>query len=221
MSKSLSAQRGVVVTLPFTNRGTVVLASGKNTTQLAPSNWSRTAAQADLYELYRFTRLRFRIAMFLSSAAGANDELVVMSYFSGAIDAAPALQDVNENPISCLFAPNQTTKSEWVDVPAAMLKGSLNWYKAIAGTMDSWDEVQGTLCVASANASSSGSVVVELEGTVEFTSPADPGATPSEKARRHNMKEKERLLKLLASSNESVSRTPSTPGAKGRDKALP
>ncbi len=200
MSKSLSAkQRGVVVTQPFCARGSYALTTGQAKIFISPSVFPRVAAQADLYELYRFTQLRFRISTFAGFSSGVADELIIAAYFSGSIDSNPALADLNENIVSCLFPPNQTVKSEWVDVPKVMLKGPLPWYKAVAGTMETWDELQGVICIASANAGSSGSAIIELEGVVEFTSPADPGATPMERARRRDLKERERLLKLLAS----------------------
>ncbi len=205
MSKSLSAQRGTVVTQPFCSRVVQALISGKNQILLAPATFPRVLAQADLYELYRFTKLRFRIATFQSSAAGLPDENILLAYFSGPIDSTPAFTDLNENVVSTLFAANMHVKTDWVQVPGQMLRGPATWYKGIAGTMESWDEVQGTFALGSTNTSSTGTVIVELEGTVEFTSPADPGATPAERARRHNERDRERILRLLASSSDNTS----------------
>ncbi len=186
--------------MPFCMRASFPLTSGKYTILLAPASFPRVLAQADLYELYRFSKLRFRIATMVDGAGVSNNENVIAAYFSNAIDATPAFADLNENIISSLHAIGQTTKSDWVDVQHDVLKGALIWYKAIAGTMESYDEVQGNICLGSSNVSSTGSVICELEGTVEFTSPADPAATPADRARRNNEKERLRLLKLLSSS---------------------
>ncbi len=188
----MATKKSQIVTMPMVFRGVASLVSGKSTWTLAPATFPRVLAQADLYELYRFTSFRFRLLPPSSS------DLFVAGYYSGFIDSAPAFADVNENPISCMIATPVTEKTEWVHVPPNMLAGSLQWYKSIAGTVDTWDEVQGQVCFASSSGSSTGPVNFEFEGTVQFTSPADPGATPMERARKHQEKEKERILRLLS-----------------------
>ncbi len=235
----MSNNKRQITSVPFKSYLGILLATGKNSTVVAPINplSSRLAGIADEYQLYRMTKFRFRIHPVASTAVAG--ESIITAYIPNVIDATPAWVDLNENVNSAMIMAGTTTDASgtpsnsapqlcptnWVNVPRSVLRGSLEWYKAVPGTFATWDENQGVLCTASSVTSSTVGVFIEIDGICEFTGPADPGATPALRAAQR-LAERQRLLELLAMdpkqnvlTAEALGKSPGP--SQGRDKARP
>ncbi len=179
------------------------LVSGKGTVAVAPSSFTRVAALADNYALYRFTELRFRL---LPTSAGTNiTGAMGVGWLPGVTDTAPnstiALAECIQ---SCILSVRATVPTEWVRLTRSDLQGYEPWYKTVAGTPESADEVQGNLFLTGAGTDG---YALEVRGTVEFKVGVNTAFTPALKESR-DQRERERILRLLAFNNASVDSTP-------------
>jgi len=208
-----------IVRVPFRVLNQPVLASGVGGLLLQPTTQlsERLNAIADEYELYRFTQLKFRLHPV--APFSALYETMIAAYFPGQIDAAPTFGNMNESTHMVIMTAGQSTvgagmsvPTEWCNVPASVLKGSLAWYKATPGSMSTWDEQQGAFRFASSAGSSTALLNFEVQGVCEFTGAADPGATPAERQKRKLLAERARIMELLALKPETA--TPSGSGLK-------
>ena len=146
--------------------------------------------------MYRITAFKFRVM----PNGTSNTSIQAAGFYPGVTDNAPAtFNDICENVMSCLKAGNQTVPTEWISVPEVVLRGYVDWYKTVAGSIDAALERVGTLFVYDG---ASGAVLVEFRGTFEFKGPANTGATPAERQRRMLLEEKARMLKILSLTEE-------------------
>jgi hypothetical protein len=210
-------KKNQIITVPFCNRAVITLAAGKARINVNSLLSERLTAIADDFELFRVTKLRFRITGCLPGTGTSQPASAInMAYYSGVVDATPNFGGLNDSPVSVmhLYAGNSTANianggspmscpTNWMSVPKQMLLGSLKWYKAIQGAASDWDEQQGTILFASSDATGTFVVAYEFEGNGQFTSPADPSTTPADKVRAAKLKEKARLLDLLSLKDEA------------------
>jgi len=84
----------------------------------------------------------------------------------------------------------------WVKVPRTDLSAYQPWYKTIAGSTDSGEEVQGALYVVLIG--SSERIVIEIKGTIEYKQSVVSTLTPAERRAAQDARDKQRLLRLLA-----------------------
>ncbi len=181
------------VKVPFRNLFTTSLASGVATTLLQPSAISsRLSSLSDNFELYRINRLRYRMHPLCDTTNPA--EYYVASVYSNFLDTTPSFATVAEGSNICPLSSTASVPTAWVNVPKAVLSGSLPWYKAQAGAPDQWDEVAASFVVASNVGASAKTLCVEFEGEMEFKSPIDPGFNPEVRRER----ERQRVMRALA-----------------------
>ncbi len=187
-----------VTKVPFKAIFGVALAAGKFVQPVNPINLSsRLASMADDFDLYRLSKFRFRLIP--STLASEN---VVCAYQAGVTDTAGTFATVGESNHATCLGLQMTTTTDWVEPKGGDLRGAANWYKAVPGAADDWDEIQGALIFASSNAASTASVYIEAEGVMDFASPADPGLTPAMRRDRMLAREKKKLLAILSSKDK-------------------
>ncbi len=188
-----------ITQVPFHNAITFALAGGISNLQVAPANLAtRTATISDAFNLYRVARLRYRIHPHTLA-----NEILVAGYVSDTVDGTVTFAAAAESAAMCVFGMQSTCPSDWANVSSSALRGALPWYKAVPGTPTTWEEVAGVINFASSNAASTATVCLELEGVLEFKAPIDPGLTPAMRRALLAKREKERILKLLATPCET------------------
>lgn len=124
---------------------------------LNPASFPRCLAMADVFNLYRFTRLKFTIMPGSSTSVG---------FSTGEFDTPPTtVTQIMELAYAGLVPGTQTVPVH-VNVPRSELLGdsTLKWYKSIAGTPASGFENQGALYWLAG-----GAVFLLVEWTCEFS----------------------------------------------------
>jgi len=139
-------------------------ASSVNTLAISPNSvFPRAAAVADVFQFYRFTKLKV--------TAIPTDNTVVFGYAPGAaFDTPPAnSQSIIELPIAKWHGAAKFSETE-MSVPRMELvrDSQLSWFKTIPGTPATQFEIQGNL-YSSIGAGATGGTIV-LDYTVEFQS---------------------------------------------------
>ncbi len=131
---------------------------------------TRLAGMADLYSVFRWSHLKYRL---IQSTA----EIRAIGVASDIQDTPPSgVSAVMELRATTFQGAGETNRPPWTTIPKSVLAGALSWYKSVAGGADSWDEVPATLHCYSQTAS--GAVTFELEGEAEFKSMVAPANTP-------------------------------------------
>lgn len=121
-------------------RTVFTLAVGNATIPISPASFPRLLAMADVFNLYRFTKLKFSIYPAGNTAVG---------YSNGEFDTPPTtVAQIMEIAYAGLNTATQSVPTH-VNVPRSELLGdsTLKWYKTIAGTPAVGFEVQGNLFV--------------------------------------------------------------------------
>ncbi len=160
---------------------------------IAPSLFPRILAIANSYELFRVAEMKFRI---LSSGVAAGDYCTA-GYYPGITDSPPAdAQTLSENPVSTTWHEGWTVPSSWCEVPRADLRGMHEWYKTVPGSPENAEEYPGEFfsCASPNNTLRT----VEFKGVFEFRGAVNTAATPMVRQKLALLKEKQRLLKILA-----------------------
>ncbi len=192
------------VRVPFRIITSAVLASGQASTQITPANMSsRLSSIGDNFDLYRLNRFRFRIHPYTLTT-----ELLVVSHYPNTVDTTPSFASVSEANSMAIQGGQATVPSDWINVPLTECRGALPWYKTVAGSPDSWEEVCGTFAFASNSGTSTSNIFIEVEGEMEFSGAADPAITPQERLSQNIKKEKERIMKVLAYKDPKDTSTP-------------
>lgn len=157
----------------------------------------RLTSLADDFDEYRFTQLRYRIH---ASAIAAGNYLAVC-FEPGVQDSAPAsVGDVSEANNAVILGTSSTVCSNWSSVPKGVLSGMHPWYKTVAGTPESAEEVQGNL-YAFCSTGTGVVIPVEVQGVVEFRAAICTSATPLDRALAQRRREKQRIVNLLATAD--------------------
>jgi len=169
----------------------VGLAGGVGQISLSPSSFIEAAAISDVFELYRVTKLRYRLHRHVSTSGS-----LAAVYIAGVVDNAPSTAaDASVSPYTAVITPTATVPSGWRTVSRRDLVGYQPWYKTIAGSPDPAQEVQGRIYLAGL---ASDFWTVEVEVVYQFKSPCTSSATPAERGARECALERERLLRILA-----------------------
>ncbi len=147
----------------ISGRSTINYASSSsNTLNIAPASFSRAAAVADVFQFYRFTKLKVILP--------PNGGTTTFGYAPGAVlDTAPTTNAaIMELPYAS-FHSQVKTMDTVLNVPRKELlkNAQLPWFKTIAGTPDAQFEIQGNLYSAF-SATAGGTFVIEY--TCEFQS---------------------------------------------------
>jgi hypothetical protein len=142
--------------------------------QLTPSALAsyatRLAAMSDLYSVFRWKRCAYRHIV-------SSGEIRALGVASAVLDTPPTgLSATAELRAVTINGSGEVSRPAWVTIPQNVLKGSLPWYKSVAGAADPWDEVPAIMYVYSQTAT--GVVTFELDGECEFKSQVAPANTP-------------------------------------------
>ncbi len=160
---------------------TNTISTTTTTVNIAPVNFVRALAIADVFQFYRFTKLHLRITPYLNGAGTVNNGLAA-GYAPGAVfDTPPAsVGDVVQLPIATYHGSAKTIDT-LLNIPKKELLGDaqLPWFKTIAGTPDAQFEIQGNVYLV-ANASTI-AVQIVIDYEVEFQSWNVAGNSPLRK----------------------------------------
>ncbi len=176
------------------------LTSGVDAINCSPSTFVESATIADVFELYRVVRLRYRLHRHtaLNGSAAA-------VYLPGVVDNAPTTaSDVSVSPHAAVITPIQTVPSAWKSVSRRDLSSYETWYKTVAGSPDPAQELQGKVYLAG---NTSDAFTVQIMITFQFKNPCTTSATPAERGALECAQERERLLRILAAPPTSTRMT--------------
>jgi hypothetical protein len=169
------------------------LTAGVATVTMAPSTFIEAAAVSDVFELYRITKLRYRL--YRHATLGATATAV---YIAGVVDNPPSTAaDASVSPYAAVITPIMTQPSEWKSISKRDLASYSTWYKTVAGSPDPSLEEQGKIYLAG---TTTDAFTMEVEIVYQFKSPCTTSATPAERGALERLRERERLLKILSSS---------------------
>lgn len=166
------------------------LSSGIRTFVVSPLGFIQSAAIQDVYEMYRFTQLRYRL-----HRNGSIASMQVAAYLPGVVDNAPSTPaDLAVCQHSAVLSSVATSPTPWKKVPRIALQSYGSWFKTVVGSPDPAQEVQGNIFLAG---NTTDLCVLEVMGRIEFKNPCTTSATPAERGALECAQERERLLKLL------------------------
>lgn len=162
---------------PFHGIVAVALTAGNYSQSLSPqgltnAGLSRVVVEADNWAHFRVRSFRFRVHH------GAITGDLAVGYVGGVQDTAPATKGTLMELLSSVYhGSTYTEPSKWVKCSASELAGPLPWYKSIPGTADSTEEAPGVFV---ASGTGTDTIVVELEGVLEFKTSVAPANTPAQ-----------------------------------------
>ncbi len=159
---------------------------------LHPGNIPRLTEIANAFGLYRFIKLKVSVlpSFRATTSIPGSPEMYYVCYFNQTVDTLPNTTQAgseaaysvvrpmgyvfdlaNSSAISLLSVPTGFR------VPTSYLIGdtSLKWYKAVVGTTDAWDELQGFIAYRSEN---SVQLHLMLSYEIEFAVPLPAISTP-------------------------------------------
>ncbi len=194
-------KKGKTITqVPFSYANNQVLVSGSFSLPLYPSSFPRVLEVADSFDLFRVTKLRYRL-----HPADTTPASLCMAFFPGVTDTPPTtFSTISECVQRTVIAGTATVPSNWVEVPRGLLRGMHEWYKTIPGTTELAEEYPGVI-YAGAPTTGAGYIKYEIEGVFEFAGPITTGSTPMERAKKRAAAERARLLRILATPDSVTS----------------
>jgi hypothetical protein len=187
-----------IVKVPFRAFVTNALAAGVASFGLSPGAGlsNRLNTISDAFEMYRFTKLHFRI---LPSDVSATAKMAVC-FVPADLTTAPStvVQCFDTNLVSYWAGFEvQTVPGDWVEVPPAVLSGLFPWYRTQGGGGTTEESTQGQFYVVGTGTQN---YCVDIRGVVELKGIANTGNTPQSRLVIKNQKdaaERERLLRLV------------------------
>ncbi len=143
---------------------------------VTPGIDSRLNAIGDVFQWYRFKRLKVHLHPTLAAA----DVLATVGYLPRVPNTAPtAHNDMALMPASTQKSWSQSVKSTMVVGPDIMLGDTnLKWYQTALGTEDSQFEIQGVLYFAGTATVNPSNTIVCIEGICEFKGRSAATQTP-------------------------------------------
>lgn len=154
-----------ITKIKFHDVFSVALTSGAAQLTVAPTNLGSLSDVAQSFNLYKVTKLRYRIhpqsAMTLSQTAAYYPETVVTS--------ATAAANM-ENPDCIVQYKDTTVPTPWHSVPPARLQGQLEWWKCVADASAGDFEIQGVLALTGTTTET---VYLEIDGIIHMKNPVD------------------------------------------------
>lgn len=191
-----------MVQIPFHSfEDAAALVAGASTITVFPGSFTRVNAVADTYALYRVVDLRYRLIpnSTITSAQTA-------SFLPGITDTVPTSKVNNMEALNaCVLAVRQTCPTEWVVLNKKDLQGYQPWYKTVVGTPDTAVEIVGNIYVIGTGTET---YSMEIRGIFEFKNPVNPSSTPMLVKQKQLLKEKERILKILSTSDTALTPAP-------------
>jgi hypothetical protein len=159
---------------------------------LHPGNIPRLTEIANAFGLYRFIKLKVSVmpSFRATTSIPGSPEMYYVCYFNQTVDTLPNTTQAGSEAAYSVVRPMgyvfDLTNSSAISllsvptgfrVPTAYLIGdtSLKWYKAVVGTTDAWDELQGFIAYRSEN---SVQLHLMLSYEVEFAVPLPAISTP-------------------------------------------
>lgn len=138
--------------------------NSSNTIQISPNSlFPRAAAIADIFQFYRFTKLKVTVI--------PTDTFVVIGYAPGAGFDTPPTSGVNiiELPIAAWHGAAKFYETTMI-VPRRELipDAQIPWFKTVVGTPATQFEIQGNLYSSVGAGATGGTVVIDY--TIEFQS---------------------------------------------------
>ncbi len=179
--------------------------SSKISSALSPLINDPLSIQANSFEYYRFTKLSFRLH---PTFTGGTTYTTAVYFYSGVPDAAPAgIPQIMNSDESTLLTSAALVPSSWVNVNRRVLAGKQPWYKAVAGTPEAIEEIQGYF-LGYTEGGTSKNVTLQVTGTIQFKGVTDSAATPPLGAafRLASIKELEEKVKLRQAERQEAAR---------------
>ncbi len=173
MPKSKKTKRGIqqvnVTRIPFKQFVTGALASNVLQLNCSPLTLGTLPSLTTGFELYRFTRLRYKLlARTFTGATGT----MTLAYYPEPVISGPGSLNANMENVDCIVnAGGCTVNSDWHVVPQERLHGMLSWYKCNLDAGDTEFENQGVFAFYGSGATDLAYAVIE--GVCEFKNPVD------------------------------------------------
>ena len=149
------------------------------TVSLTPAFEARLAAIADLYQFYRFTRVKVHLYPAIN-AVTADDSALSVGYLPRIPNTAPSTHTmIMTMPASAYKGMGQTVKTT-LNIPRSVLLGDapLSWFQSVAGTEDAQWETQGQIFIGGTGSDAAGNFVYSVEGICEFKGRSSATQTP-------------------------------------------
>lgn len=179
------------------------LSSGTATIQVSPALCAQSAQYADAFQMYKVTSLRFRL--YRSTTLLSTQ---VACFLPGVTDNSPTTTTTAAAiPHSAILPLTATVPTRWSSIPSRDLRSYMSWYKTIVGSPDAAEEIQGNIYI---RGSSSDFYAIEIDAIMVFRDSVPTGITPAERGRIATLKEKERLLRILACPSPAPASIPVT-----------
>lgn len=167
-------------------------ASGTATIAMNPASFPQALEIADVYAMYRIKKLRYRL---YRSTTNATTQVAV--FVPGVTDNGPGTISVAALIPHCAILPlSATVPTPWKNVPPAILKSYMPWFKTILGSPDPAEETQGNIFL---RGNTTDQYAIEIDAIFEFREPLSTSVTPAERGRLECEAERVRLLRILAS----------------------
>lgn len=166
-----SAQRGRGLNITRTRfhaLTTSTLSSGGSSQSVGPGLNSTLTAMAAVYELYRVSKLRYRLHPNASQSTA-----LIAAYYPEAQVTIPSIDQNSENIDCCMLFEDTTVPTPWHNVPRSRLKGQIDWWKCVPDAGASEFEIQGIIVLTGTGTDA---FRLEMDGVVEFKNPIPAAA---------------------------------------------
>lgn len=191
--KTSSNNRNEIARVRLHETQSAAMISGQATVSLSPATFTSLSSLAGQFDMYKVTRLRFRMHPATSTTIA-----LAACYIPGISDNLPvgtvACAQVSDHTY---IGGDTTVPSSWCQVPSAGLKGYMNWYKTVVGSPDAAEEVQGVIRLGG---SSTEVYQLEVEATYLFKNLLPDSATPmtpAERGARETIALRDKLLRVM------------------------
>ncbi len=168
------------------------LAAGVGSVNVNPLGLSsHLAALADTYDLYRIIELEYRLLPNSTITAAQ-----LAAYYPGITDTQPTSAATCAENLDCvILGSQQSVPTAWHKVNKQSLQGYFPWYKTVQGSLDSSEEVQGSIFVVGTG---SETFSLELRGVAELKNPVAIGNTPQLRTARRQENQRDKILAILS-----------------------
>lgn len=177
------------------------LSASAATIQVSPAMCAQSAQYADAFQMYKVTKLRFRL--YRVGTTGTTQAAV---YLPGVTDNPPStISTVGTIPHAAILPLTATVPTRWSVVNSKDLQSYMSWYKTIVGSPSADAEIQGNIFI---RGNGTDQYAIEIDAIFVFRDSVPTGVTPQERGRIETLKEKERLLRILACPSPAPASTP-------------
>lgn len=177
------------------------LSAGAATLQVSPALCAQSAQYADAFQMYKVIALRYRL--YRTTTTNSTQVAVFMP---GVTDNSPAaISTAASIPHAAILPLTAAVPTRWSSIPARDLRSYMTWYKTIVGSPDAAEEIQGNIFIRGGGTDFYG---IEIDAIMIFRESVPTGVTPAERGRIATLKEKERLLRILACPSPAPASTP-------------